>query len=458
MGSELDMKKTPLVAVKSDVLTQELEMLEQASDTRSIARKGLWVLGLALGSFVLWAALAPLDEGVPAAATVSIDAKRKTIQHLSGGIIKEVLVHEGEHVQKGQLLVRMEEAVSRANYESVRQRYLGLSAMRARLNAEQTGASQLTFESDVLAAAKEDPLVEQQVTNQKQLFESRRASLRADMRAVDEALNSLRAQRAATVQVLAQRRQQLDLLKEELSNGRELVREGYMPRNRQMELERMVADIQAAVADQVGTLERHERSMSELNERREQRRAEYRKEVEAQLADVLREVQGDAQKFVAQKEDLERVELRAPVDGQVMGMTVFSAGTVIQPGQRLMDVVPKDQALLLEAQIPPHLIDSVEAGLLVKVRFSAFAHTPQLVVQGKVESVSGDLMVENTSPPHSYFLARVRLTPEGMKSLGAHQMQAGMQADMVIRTGQRSMLTYLIKPLLKGWSRALKEQ
>lgn len=458
MGSELDTNKASLATPKNAVLSQELEMLEQASDTRSIARKGLWVLGLTLGSFLLWAALAPLDEGVPASATVSIDAKRKTIQHLTGGIVKEVLVHEGEQVQKGQLLVRMEEAVSRANYESVRQRYLGLSAMRARLNAEQSGASALAFEPDVLAAAKVDPLIEQQVSNQKQLFASRRAALAADMRAMDESLKSLRAQRAATVQVVAQRRSQLGLLQEELSNARELVREGYLPRTRQMELERMVADTQASLADQLGQVERHERSVAEINERREQRRAEYRKEVEAQLADVLREVQGDAQKFVAQKEDLERVELRAPVDGQVMGMTVFSSGTVVQPGQRLMDVVPKEQELLLEAQILPHLIDSVEPGLLVNVRFSAFAHTPQLVVQGKVESVSADLLTENTNPPRSYFLARVRLTPEGMKSLGNHQMQAGMQADMVIRTGQRSMLTYLTKPLFKGWSHALKEQ
>ena len=428
-----------------------------SGDTRAVARMGMWVLGLGFGGFLLWAGFAPLDEGVPTQGVVTLDTKRKTVQHLSGGIVKEVLVQEGQQVKEGEALLRLDGAVAKANYEAVRQRYLGLRAMQSRLFAEQVGSKTISFHPDVQSAMN-DPLIKQQVATQQQLIQARQAGLAADLQGVEENIQGLKEQLGSYQNILVQRRNQQALLTEELNNTRSMVKEGYAPRNRQLELERMLAESNASIADLTGNSLRISRQMAELTQRSLARKQEYRKEIESQLAEVTREVQSDAEKFVAVTADLDRMEIKAPAAGQVVGLSVQTVGAVLQPGQRLLDVVPDNQTLLLEAHIPPHLIDKIQQGLLTDIRFNTFAHSPQLVVQGKVMSVSGDLLSDSQNPQIVYFLARVQVTPEGMKTLGARQMQPGMPAEIVIKTGERSMLTYLLNPLLKRVAASLKEE
>ena len=428
-----------------------------SSDTRAVARTGLWILALGFGGFLLWAGLAPLDEGVPTMGMVALDTKRKTVQHLSGGIVKEVLVQEGQQVKEGQALLRLDGAVAKANFEAVRQRYLGFRAMQSRLFAEQAGQGVIDFHPDVKAALN-DPLIQQQVSTQQQLIQARRAALAADLQGIEESMQGLKEQLGSYQNILVQRRSQLALLTEELTNTRGMVKEGYAPRNRQLELERMVAESNASIADLTGNSLRVSRQVSELTQRSVARKQEYRKEIESQLADVTREVQSDAEKFVAVTADLNRMEIKSPANGQVVGLTVQTVGAVLQPGQKLLDIVPNQQTLLLEAHIPPHLIDKVQTGLMADIRFNSFAHSPQLVVDGKVMSVSGDLLSDPLQPQYSYYLARVQVTPEGIKTLGARQMQPGMPAEIVIKTGERSLLTYLMHPLTKRMAASMKEE
>ncbi len=451
-------KSSKAAAQDAQVLNlAEADGMRASSDTSAVARTGLWVLGLGFGGFLLWAGLAPLDEGVPTQGMVTLDTKRKTVQHLSGGIVKEVLVHEGQQVKEGEPMLRLDGAVAKANYEAVRQRYLGYRAMQSRLFAEQAGQNAIDFHPDVKAAMN-DPLIKQQVMTQQQLIQARRAALAADLQGIEENSQGMKEQLGSYQNILVQRRGQLALLTEELTNTRGMVKEGYAPRNRQLELERMVADSNAGIADLLGNSLRVSRQIAELNQRSLARKQEYRKEVETQLADVTREVQSDAEKFVAVTADLDRMEIKAPATGQVVGLTVQTVGAVLQPGQKLLDVVPDSQTLLLEAHIPPHLIDKVQVGLSTDVRFNAFAHSPQLVIEGKILSISGDLLSDPQAPQYAYYLARVQVTPAGMKTLGQRQMQPGMPVEIVIKTGERSLLTYLIHPLTKRMAASLKEE
>ena len=438
--------------------SEEEVALRAASDTRGIARKGLLVLALGLGGFCLWAAVAPLDEGVPTAGTVVIDTKRKAVQHLVGGIVDEVLVREGQMVEKDQVLMRLDDAVSRANFESIRQRYLGLSAMQVRLLAEQAGTKTLKFGEDLVSAAAADPFMAAQITNQRQLFQSRRQALAADLAEMDAAMESVVTQRDAAKTMLKQRESQLASLQEELRSLRGLVKDGYAPRNRLLELERALADVMANKANLDGNILNAVSSTKQLRQRKLARQSEYRKEVETQLADVSREVQADAEKFKVQVADLKRVAIRSPAAGQVVGLAVQTVGAVVQSGQKLMDIVPEQQTLMVEARIAPHLIDKVHSGLVADIRFNTFAHSPQLVVPGEVVSVSGDLLADQGAQSMPYFLARLQVTPEGMKKLGSRQMQAGMPAEVVVKTGSRTMLTYLLSPLLKRMATSLKEE
>ncbi len=426
------------------------------TDARGPARIGLAALGLGFGGFLLWAGLAPLDEGVPTLGQVSIDTKRKAVQHLQGGIVREVLVKEGQPVQAGEVLLRLDPATARAGYESVRQHYLTVRAMEGRLAAEQAGLGKIVFHPDLLQAG-DDPWARQHVANQEQLFRSRRAALQADLQAMQEAMQGQEGVLAGYEGMLESRKSQLALLQDELRGMRDLVQEGYAPRNKQMELERMVAETTGAIAELQGNIVRARRAIAENKLRRIQRQQEYRKEVDTQLADVRREVQADAEKLHAVSQDLARTDIRAPAAGQVVGLAVQSVGAVIQPSQKLMDIVPGDEPLLLETRVAPHLIDRVHAGMAADVRFSAFAHSPQLVVQGQVESISGDLLAEpQTNLP--YYLARVSITPEGMKELGKRQLQPGMPVEVVIKTGERSLLTYLLHPLTKRIAASMKEE
>jgi len=458
--TKLDIKrfsnKSPAANTISDATYAASADQDIAVRTGSAARIGLWALVLGFGGFLLWAGMAPLDEGVPAQGMIAIDTKRKSVQHLSGGLVTEVLVGEGSIVTEGQVLVRLGEAVARANFESIRQRYLGLRAMEGRLLTEQQGGAKIVFHPDVQASIK-DPQIRQVVMTQEQLMASRRASLRADLQSNEESIQGQLGLIQSYESMLVNRKNQQALLDEELTNTRGLVKEGYVPRNRQLELERMTAEMSSGIAELQGNIVRASRAVAELRQRAIVRQQEYRKEVDSLLTDVAREVHGDAERYTAAKEELARTEIKSPAAGQVVGLAIQTVGSVISPGQKLMDIVPEDQTLLVEVRVAPHLIDRVKADLPVDVRFSSFAHTPQLVVDGKVVSVSGDLL---TDPQNGagYYLARVGVTTKGYTQLGKRQLQPGMPVEVIFLTGERSMLTYLLSPLTKRLAASMKEE
>ena len=426
------------------------------SDTRSPARLGLWVLGIGFGGALLWAGFAPLDEGVPTQGTVTLDTKRKAVQHPQGGIVREVLVKEGQFVKKDEPLLRLDDAVVQANFEAVRQHYLTMRAMEGRLDAEQRGAAKISFHPDLLA--KDEPLIKQTIDNQQQLFQSRRQAQAADMQAIEESIRGQQASIQGYEGVLRSRHAQQEFIQEDLKGLRDLVKEGYAPRSKQFEMERMAAESLGSIAELQSNIMRARAAIAEMKMRAIQRTQEYRKEIDSSLSDVRREVQADAEKYKAVSDEMGRTIIRAPAEGQVVGLAVQTVGAVIGPGQKLMDIVPGHEALLLEARISPHMIDRVHPGLETDVRFSSFAHSPSLVVQGKVESVSADLIIEQQPNSMPYYLARVSVTPEGMKELGGRQMQAGMPAEVVIKTGERTVLTYLLHPLIKRMAASMKEE
>ena len=437
---------------------EDLKNSGELSNTDKPIRMGCWVLVVGFGGFMLWSAFAPLDEGVSAPASVSIESKRKTIQHLSGGVVHNVLVKEGQMVRAGDVLVELDEGLSKANFESIRQNYMGQRASESRLLAEQSGAERINFHPDLLKAAS-DPLVMQHMQSQNLLFQSRRSALQAEMQAGEENLGGLKAQFESMTQMLENRKNQATLQEQQIKSIKELAADGYAPKNQVLQLEQAQSELRSVMADLQGNLNRIQRSMAEVHQRLAQRKQEYLKEVSQQLADVRREVQSGQDKLKAVGEELARTQVKSPVDGQVVGMQVSSVGGVVTPGQRLMDVVPNGEALLLDAMIPPHIIDKVFMGESVEVRFSTFANSPGLVLDAKLVSVSKDVISEQTPMGvQSYYLARAAITEDGIKSLGKRVLQPGMPAEVLIKTGERSLLTYLLHPLTKRLAASMKEE
>lgn len=437
-------------AARSDILREE-------ADTRQPIRLGLWVLVGGFALFLLWAAWAPLGEGVVAPAKVAIETRRLAIQHQTGGVIRSVPVVEGQLVKTGDVLIELDEATTRAGFESVRQNYLAQRAMESRLLAEQAGAGVIQFHQDLKAAS--DPVAMQLMAAQEQLFAARRGALAAERAAAQEQIAGLRGQIAGLAQVVDSRRARRELQATQLESLRALAAEGYAPRNQVLRLEEEVAELRGAIADNEAQIQRARNAIAEIEMRMAQRQQEVLKEVAGQLAEVRREVQANEEKLVAIRAELGRTRITAPTDGQVVGLAVAGVGGVVSPGQRLMDIVPRQVSLLLDAQVPPHVIDRVRAGDAAEVRFSAFADAPTLVVDGRVLSLSGDALTEQVPGGVStYYLARVEITPEGLATLGNRNMHPGMPAEVLIKTGERSMLTYLLHPLTKRIAAAMKEE
>lgn len=430
-------------------------------DTASPIRWGIYVLLIGFGGFLLWSAFAPLDEGVPSNGSVSIDTKRKVVQHLTGGIVKEVLVKEGQLVNAGDVLLTLDSSMAKARFQEVQQRYIGDRALQGRLLAEQSGGKTIHFHEDLLKMHA-DPLAQQHMRNQEMLLVSRRAALAAELQSLEEAISGQEAQIQGLAGVLESRGSQLSLLNEQLAGMRDLVQEGYAPKSQQRDLELRVAQVTGEIADSQSSMLKTKRSIAELRQRGLLRKEEYRKEVDSQMAQVRMDVDSNAEKFKAYGDELEKTELRSPVAGQVVGLQFQTVGSVIQSGQKILDVVPLNEGLVLEVKVAPHLIDRIRTGQAADVRFSSFANSPQLAVEGTVESVSKDLLTEPglnpAQPEATYYLARVVLTPEGVKELGNHSMQPGMPVQVVIKTGERSLLTYLLHPFTKRIAASLKEE
>lgn len=450
----------PLKPQTVDMVNTSTQPLVLQSDTSSPIKLGAIVLILGFGGFLLWAGFAPLDEGVPSEGAVSIETKRKAVQHLTGGIVTEVNVKEGQMVTAGDILMAIDNGTAKAHYEEIRQHYLGLRAQEGRLVAEKVGSTYIVFHEDLMKAAN-DPLIQLHMQNQSQLLNARQSGLSAELAGIREAIQGQEAQIQGYKGVLESRHSQLTLLNEQLKGINELVKEGYAPRNQQNDLEQKVAQVYGEIADAEANVLRSRRSIGELTQRSNSRRQNEKKEIDTQMAQVRLEVQADAEKFKATTQELSRTEIRSPASGQVVGLQVQTVGAVIQSGQKLMDIVPLNEGLLLEAKVAPHLIDRIHTGSDADIRFSSFANSPQLVVKGKVDSISKDLISDapqGAQPGFSYYLARISITPDGMKVLGNRRMQPGMPVQIIINTGERTLLTYLLHPLTKRISASLKEE
>lgn len=427
------------------------------TDTKSVIRLGFWVLVVGFAFFVAWAAWAPLDEGIVAPSSVSIETRRKAIQHLQGGVIQQVLVKEGQEVKQGDVLVVLDDSASRAGYESIRQNYLGQRALESRLLTELTGAGVITFHADLLR--QNDTMAQQHMTVQQQVITARRAAQAAEMAAGEQAILGIEGQIVGMNQMLTSRRQQSDLQSRQLTNVQALADDGFAPRNQALQLEQAQAELRSSLADLEANIQRAKSGIAENRLRIAQRKQEYVREVSSQLADVRREVQANQERLSAITAELGRTQIKSPVDGQVVALALSNVGGVAAPSQRLMDIVPKGESLLLDAQVPPTVIDRIKTGDATEVRFSSFANAPSLVVHGKVVSLSRDAVTESLGGlPHSYYLARVEITPEGLKALGDRTMKPGMQAEVLIKTGERSLLTYLLHPFTKRIAAAMTEE
>ncbi|MGZ8289738.1 MAG: HlyD family type I secretion periplasmic adaptor subunit [Telluria sp.] len=441
----------------TDVISHDVTPITVNTDAGAYSRLGWIIVLFGVGGFLLWAMLAPLDKGVPLAGTVTKESNRQAVQHLTGGTIQEILVKDGDVVKAGQVLVRMNpiQATSAANV--MRAQYLTAKATEARLLAERDGAKQLTFPAE-LQATGTDPHATEVRSLQSQLFNSRQMSLQSELGAIDENIAGLKLQISSLQELRQNQKVQLDFLKEQLGGMRDLAKDGYIARNRLLDVERTYAQVNGSISENIGQIGRLQRQVAEMSLRRIQRTQDYQKEVRTQLAEIQREAEAMGSRLTAASYELANVDVKAPAAGVVVGLAVFTKGGVVPAGFRLMDIVPSGDPLVVEGHLAVTLVDKVHPGLPVDVMFSAFNTNTTPHIPGEVTQVSADRSVdERTGEP--YYKIRVRVTPEGAKLIAKHKLdiQAGMPADLFVKTGERTMMNYLVKPIMDRARSTLSE-
>ncbi|MGZ9046624.1 MAG: HlyD family type I secretion periplasmic adaptor subunit [Telluria sp.] len=441
----------------TEVITHDVTPLEVNTDAGAYSKLGWIIVLIGVGGFLLWALLAPLDKGVPMSGTVTSESNRKSVQHLQGGTIQEILVKDGDVVKAGQVLVRMNAVQVQSASDITSAQYLTALATEARLLAERDGAKKLTFPAQ-LQNEQADARMAEVKSLQTQLFLSRQSSLQSELSAYDENIAGLKLQMNGLQESRESKKVQLGLLKQQLDGMRDLAKDGYVARNRLLELERTYAQIGGAISEDIGQIGRFQRQVIELTLRRSQRMQDYQKEVRTQLAEVQKEAEALGSRKTAQDFDLANVDVKAPVDGTVVGLAVFTQGGVVSPGFRLMDIVPSGDSLVAEGRLPVNLVDKVHAGLPVELIFSAFNTNTTPHIPGQVTNVSADRSVdERTGEP--FYKVRVKVTAAGAKLVAQNKLdiQPGMPVELFVKTGERTMMNYLIKPIIDRAKTSMSE-
>jgi protease secretion system membrane fusion protein len=431
----------------TEVIGHDVAPLTVNTDARAYARIGWLIVLLGFVGFLVWASFAPLDKGVPMSGTVAKETNRKAVQHQTGGTIQEILVKDGDVVKAGQVLVRMNAITAKAGADITEAQYLSARATEARLLAERDGLKSIRFPEELSKRAS-DARVAEMMTLQSQLLASRQSSLQNELGGVDESIAGLKIQIQGLQESRDSKKAQVGFLKEQLEGMRDLAKEGYVARNRLLDLERTYAQLQGSISEDIGNIGRSQRQVLELTMRKAQRVQDYQKEVRTQLADVQKEAEAQGARMSAQQFELSNVDVKAPVSGTVVGLAVFTNGGVVSPGFKMMDIVPADDPLIVEGQLAVNLIDKVHAGLKTELIFSAFNANRTPHIPGVVETVSADRTVDERTG-NAFYKVRVKVTPEGAKMIAQHKMdiRSGMPVELFVKTGERTMMSYLLKPV-----------
>ncbi len=442
----------------ADVVVQEVGPVEVQTDARAFSRIGWLVVLIGVGGFLLWALLAPLDKGVPLSGTVASESNRQAVQHLTGGTVQQLLVRDGDVVKKGQVLVRMNSVMAQSSVEATEAQYLSALANIARLNAERDGQKTIKFPAE-LEKRRNEPRIIELMSLQNQLLMSRQGALENELGGIAASIEGLKMQITGLQEARDSKKEQVNFLKEQLGGMRDLAKEGYVARNRLLDLERTYAQLGGAISEDIGNIGRSQRQVIELTMRRAQRQQDYQKEVRGQLSDYQREADQQAARLQAQRFELQNVEVKSPADGTVVGLAVFTNGGVVPAGFKMMDIVPSNAPLIVDGQLATNLVDKVHPGLPVELIFAAFNTNKTPHIQGEVTHISADRSVdERTGAP--YYKVHVKVTAEGQKQIHAHKMdiRSGMPVELFVKTGERTMMSYLLKPIIDRAHSALSEE
>lgn len=407
--------------------------------------------------FGLWAATAHIASATIARGVVSPEGSRKTIQHLEGGIIADILVEEGDNVIAGDPLVVLQEIQARAGFDELQHKKHLYTAKLARLLSEQAGKDAVQFPEWLLAAEKDSSEVDEIMQAQVDLFAAKRAVHEGRKAIGGKRIDELREEIGGLKSLIKSKREQLRSLEEEIDAQKTLLERKLVARPVYLQLDRLRAEIEGEMAQAIADVARARQTIGETELQVVNETARRLDDIISELADTRAELATVDDRLRSQLDILERTVIEAPVSGSVHNMLFHTTGGIIRPGQAILDIVPLDVELLIDARVSPVDIDEVAVGQLARVHFLPFSSRNIPQITGYVRSISADILLDETTG-ESFFRAYVEVTPEELLKLGeAQEINPGMPAEVLIMTGERTMLQYLLEPLGDSLRRSFRE-
>ena len=438
------------------------DVLAETDDPRRDIRLGAAIGVLFFVILLGWAALVPLDAGVYAQGSIAVSGNRQAVQHRAGGVVGAIHVREGQKVRAGDVLVEMQSPDLQATERALTSEYFTLVAQRARLLAERTGKGNFAPPPEFANLPAEDrPIAQQALELQRSQLQARSGSLSAQTSVLGQRSRQLAEQQSGYAQQRASLREQQRILQDELAGLKELAAKGFASINRVRAVERSLEELRGREAAMTAEMARAGEGMGETRMQSLSLRRGSLEEVAAELRDTQTRLSDILPKLVAAREQLQQARLRAPASGQVVGLSVFTVGGVVSPGQTLMEIVPDNRNLVIQAQVSPADADDVFPRQPAQVRFTSVHDRTLPLLTGTVRTISADRLKDESSGL-SYFVAEVEIPQSELDkvqgSLGRGQLRPGLPVEVVLTSRKRTALDYLLEPLTTYFWSSLREQ
>jgi membrane fusion protein, epimerase transport system len=429
--------------------------VRDAQDARRIVRAGLLVIVVAFVGVGGWVSFAPLSGAVIAPGLVKVDTNRKTVQHQEGGIVKEILVRDGDRVAAGQTLVVLDDVRVDATLELLRTQLDAELARAGRLSAEREFARSLTFPKELVEHSK-DPRVAELIRRETTLFKVQRETLDSQVGLLESQASETRAEIAARLDQEKAGASSVSLQQEEIDANEALIDQGFVSKTRLLALKRVRTEYEARRSENLAELAQARQRVSELELRAANLRSAYMQKAVDELKESTMRMFDLQERLRPSVDAARRQNIAAPVAGEVVDLKVSTIGSVIGPREPLMDIVPQDLELVVEAHVRPEDINNVAVGAQADVRLTAFKRRITPVVAGSVVYVSADRITDRNSG-QSYYVSRVRIGLEALKEAGDLRLHAGMPAEVFVKTNERTVLEYMADPIIGYVRRGLRE-
>jgi len=438
------------------ILDVDTGSMDMEREFRSAKRTGQIILFVVFGIFGLWSVLAPIDGSSHAAGIVTVKSFKKPVQHLEGGIIKEVKVHDGDRVKAGDVIVVLDDTQAKSQLGSLTAQLKARLAQEARLIAERDNKNSVTYPPEL---SRDDPLARTEIDAQDHVFKTRISALTGEIQVYQQRVDELQSRIGGQEDLRNSKSDLLKMLQDEIKDYQALLKEGFADKTHLRDLERSQAMTSGEAADLTSAIAASKIQIGEAKLQVLQLQNKNQTEVAAQLSDVQTQIKDLRERITALADAVERSQVRSPDNGVINNLKVHTPGTVIPAGVILAEVVPQSDELIVEAKVTPLDIDIVKVGQMAKIHMSALNSRKVPNLEGKVISLSADAITEQgaNGASASYYLARIELTPESLQNLNGEVLVPGMPAEVFITTGSRTLLKYIMRPLTDSMARSLRE-